>query len=203
MEIIGYFSGLDFQNSWDGSINRCYRAEQARCIFILCSYKARVSKLTPVLTYRCIFPVETLAYKNVDFCHNAWSELLNTHKPASVGSCLGSAGANFNMVIFFWQLYWFCFAAVMLVLVLVHWHLHWMFKFCLLYMGLFLDLQVPIKSGVYMKHGNEDMKMKLCELTMSIYNKWLNITKKPRNTVNLAKNQIEYIKICSAIKLSL
>lgn len=149
------------------------------------------------------FSSRNTCIQNEDFCHNVWSEFFNTHKPASVGACLGSAGANFNMVIFFWQLYLFCFAAVVLVLVLVHWHLRWMFNFCLLYMGVSLYLQVSIKFGVYIKHGNRDMQMKLWELTMSIYIKWLNIAKKSRNTVNLAKNQIEYIKICSVIKLSL
>lgn len=157
----------------------------------------------PLLTYRCIFLVETLAYKNEDFCHNACSELSNTHKPASVGSCQGSAGANFNMVIFFWQLFCFCFAAVMLVPVLVHWHLRWMFRFCLLYVEMSVYLQMSIKFRVHIKQGNEDMQMKLWVLTMSIYNKRLNTTKKSRNAVNLAKNKIEYIKICNAIKMSL
>lgn len=124
----------------------------------------------PVLTYRCIFLVETFAYKNEDFCHNACSELSNTHKPAGVGSCLGSAGANFNMVIFFWQLFCFCFAAVMLVLVLVHWHLLWMFRFCLLHVEMSVYLQMSIKFWVYIKQRNEDKQMKLWELTMSIYN---------------------------------
>lgn len=66
------------------------------------------------------FLVETLAYENEDSCPNACSELSNTHKPASAGSCLGSAGGNFNTGIFFQQLFWFCFAAVMVVPALVH-----------------------------------------------------------------------------------
>lgn len=45
--------------------------------------------------------------------------------------------------------------------------------------------------------------MKLREIAMSIYKRWLNTTKKSRNTVNLAKPQAEYIKTCNAIKMSL
>lgn len=96
----------------------------------------------------------------------------------------------------------FCFAAGMLLLVLGRWHLHWMLRFCLLYVEIPVYLQMFIKFWVYIKQGNEDMQMKHWEITMSVYNKWLNTTKKSRNAVNLAKIQLEYIKICYAIKMS-
>lgn len=56
--------------------------------------------------------------KREDFCRNTCSELSNANKPASVESSLSSAGINFNMI-FFWHVFWFCFAAGMLLLVLV------------------------------------------------------------------------------------